>query len=508
MLKTKDTNQLKFEAFKTPFEIAMDRNNRWVKLSEIIPWEELTVIYKKAMSDFGRPGIDGRIAIGAMIIKARLGLSDEETIEQIQENVYMQFFLGLEAYQKEMLFDPSLLVHIRERMGKEMLEQMNKVLLVKAESKQKERRNKKDKPGGGTKVDISEEKPKTEGTPSEGQKEVTHKGSYILDATVADQYIKYPTDVELLNDSRQKSEWIIDMIYAVSNPEKKPRTYRRKARKEFLLFTKKRKKTIKEVRKAVGKQLRYLGRNMKTIANLIENNNEALKVLEKQDYKDYLVIQGIYRQQKQMYDKQEHHCEDRIVSINQPHVRPIVRGKQGKTVEFGSKILAGITGDGYTLLPKMEWDAYNEGSYVIESVEHYKETLGYYPEVVIGDQIFITRSNRKALEELGIRLSGKSLGRKIEEKKKEEKQKILKEQKQRVRIEGKFGQGKNGYELNKIRMRKPGTSESMISMIFFVMNLIRYTKKVLFWSFLQIDKIMEIFLFGYKLNGIAYQQIR
>jgi hypothetical protein len=209
-----------------------------------------------------------------------------------------------------------------------------------------------------------------------------------------------------------------------------------------------------------------------------------------------------------MYDRQEHHCEDRIVSISQPHVRPIVRGKQGKTVEFGSKILAGITGNGYTLLPKMEWDAYNEGVYVIESVEHYKKTFGYYPEVVIGDQIFITRSNRKALEDLGIRLSGKSLGRKTEEKKREEKQKILKEQKQRVRIEGKFGQGKNGYELNKIRMRKAGTSESMVLMIFFVMNLIRYAKKVLFWLFLQIGKIMEIFLFGYKLNGFEYQQIK
>jgi transposase, IS5 family len=426
------------------------------------------------MSDFGRPGIDGRMAIGAMIIKAKLGLSDEETIEQIRENVYMQFFLGLEGYQKEMLFDPSLLVHIRERMGKEMLDQMNKVLVVKAESKQKQRRNKKDKPGGGAKVGISEEKgneerPNTEGAAAEGQKELTHKGSYILDATVADKYIKYPTDVELLNDSRRKSEAIIDILYAGSNLEKKPRTYRRKARKEFLLFTKKRKKTIK----AVGKQLRYLGRNMKTIVSLIENNSEALKALDKQDYKDYLVIQELYRQQKQMYGKQEHHCEDRIVSISQPHVRQIVRGKQGKTVEFGSKILAGITGNGYTLLPKMEWDAYNEGSYVIDSVEHYKKTFGYYPEVVIGDQIFITRTNRKALEESGIRLSGKSLGRKTEEKKKEEKKKMLKEQKQWVWIEGKYCQKKNCYELNKIRMRKAETSESMISMIFLVMNFIR-----------------------------------
>jgi len=142
MLKTKDANQLKFEAFKTPFEIKINRNNRWVLLSEILPWEDLVSIYSKAMSNFGRPSLEPRIAIGAMIIKTKLGLSDEETVEQISENMYMQFFLGLEAYQEEPLFDASLLVDIRERMGKEMLEQMNNLVVVKALTEQENRKRK------------------------------------------------------------------------------------------------------------------------------------------------------------------------------------------------------------------------------------------------------------------------------------------------------------------------------------------------------------------------------
>lgn len=141
MLSTKDPNQLKFEAFKTPFEIKMNRNNRWVRLSEIMPWEEMIGIYAKSMSNFGRPTIDARIVIGAMIIKTKLGLSDEETVEQIRENMYMQFFLGLEEYQEKPLFDSSLLVHIRERMGKEILEQMNNVLVAKAVTEQHLRKN-------------------------------------------------------------------------------------------------------------------------------------------------------------------------------------------------------------------------------------------------------------------------------------------------------------------------------------------------------------------------------
>jgi len=509
MLKTKDASQLKFEAFKTPFEIKINRNNRWVRLSEILPWEQLIGIYSKSMSDFGRPALDSRIAIGAMIIKTKLGLSDEETVEQISENMYMQFFLGLEAYQEEPLFDPSLLVHIRERMGKEILEQMNNVVVVKAVTEQENRKREKKKPNDGIKSGETKEEQKPEDNTAEGntieaKEEVTHKGGYVLDATVADQYIKYPTDAELLNDSREKSEGIIDVLYSTSKLKKKPRTYRRRARKDFLLFTKKKKKTLKEVHKAVGKQLRYLDRNLKTIANLIDKEATAIRCLEGQAYKDYLVIQEIYRQQIQMYEEKKNRCEDRIVSIHQPHVRPIVRGKQGKTVEFGSKVLAGITDGGYTLLPRMDWNAYNEGSYVIYSVEQHKKTFGYYPEVVIGDKIFITRANRKALEELGIRLSGKSLGRKTEEKQKAENKKILKDQKQRVRIEGKFGQGKNAYELNKIRMRKSNTSESMVSMIFFVMNIIRYAKDVLFCPILQIEKMLTIFRIGYALNRITY----
>lgn len=506
MVTIKDPNQLRFEAFKTPFEIEMNRNNRWVRLSEIIPWKALVELYAKGMSDFGRPGIDARIAIGTMIIKVKLGLSDEETIEQIRENPYMQYFLGLAEYQREAIFDPSLLVHIRERMGKEMLEEMNSVLVLKSATEDEERKKKK--------KNKKKDRTKSNGTKNgedkslEGEDEITHRGSFILDATVADQYIKYPTDVELLSDSREKSEGIIDTLYANSQLSKKPRTYRRKARKDFLLFTKKKKKTMKQIRKAVGQQLRYLGRNLKTIEKLLGEKSEGLQLLQKQEYKDYLVIQEIYRQQKQMYDKQDHHCEDRIVSIHQPHVRPIVRGKQGKTVEFGSKILAGITDDGYTMITRMDWNAYNEGVYVIESVEQHKKTYGYYPVVVIADRIFITRANRKALEGLGIRLCGKNLGRKSEQKKKEEEKKMIEEQKQRVRIEGKFGQGKNGYELNKIRMRKSSTSESMVAMIFFVMNLVRYAKKVLLWPFLQIEKIMEILLFEYAFNGFAYHKIR
>lgn len=512
MIREKNPNQLKFEAFKTPFESQMKRDNRWVKLAESLPWEELIKVYAKSMSDFGRPALSPRVAIGALIIKTMLGLSDEETVAQIQENMYMQYFLGLEKYQEEPLFDPSLLVHFRERMGKEIVDQMNGVVVVKAikentnNQQQKARgRNRKDQkqpPGKANglvenkteEVNSSSETRSKESVGNEYSFEetpVTHKGHYILDATIADQYIKYPTDVDLLNKSREHSEEIIDILYKNSTLGSKPRTYRKVARAKYLDFAKSKKKTIKAVKTAQKQQLNYLRRNLQAIEMILQTDMRLLEKLDKRTYRTYLVIQEIYSQQNFMVTNKVNRCDDRIVSISQPYVRPMVRGKQGKNVEFGAKILVGITEEGYSFVPKMEWDQFNEGSYVLAAVEDYKNNLGYYPEVVIGDQIFISRANKQALEKLGIRLSGKSLGRKNQEEKAEEAERIKEEQKQRVKIEGKFGQGKNGYELNKIRMRKSNTSESMVYMIFFVMNLVRYAKEVLFWPFLKTSKFLE-----------------
>jgi IS5 family transposase len=120
---------------------------------------------------------------------------------------------------------------------------------------------------------------------------------------------------------------------------------------------------------------------------------------------------------------------------------------------------------------------YNEGIDLKGQVERYKALMGYYPEVVIVDKIYGTRENREYLRERGIRFSGKALGRpKEEERSKEEKRKEREERGIRNRIEGKFGQGKNGYGLGKIRAKTKETSESWIGNIFFVMNIVSLMK--------------------------------
>jgi hypothetical protein len=202
--------------------------------------------------------------------------------------------------------------------------------------------------------------------------------------------------------------------------------------------------------------------------------------LSKNDLSLFEVIQTVYSQQKQMYDDKTNSCPDRIVSIYQPHVRPILRGKQNARVEFGSKL--GVSLDnGFAVINHLSWKAYHEGKDLISQVEQYFKTHGFYPDLVLVDKAYSTRENRNWLKERNIRITAPPLGRRPKQELSQyQKTKRKKEAAERNHIEAKFGQGKNGYNLNKIRAKLKCTAESWVSCIFFVMNLINYQKKIPF----------------------------
>jgi len=124
-----------------------------------------------------------------------------------------------------------------------------------------------------------------------------NRGKLKIDATIADQKIKYPTDIGLLNRSREESERLIDIIYAQTEILVKPRTYRKRARKEYLALAMKKKKTKREIRSIISKQLRYLKRNMQTINTLLDGFEGTMPLCHR-DLRIFWVIQHIYDQQK------------------------------------------------------------------------------------------------------------------------------------------------------------------------------------------------------------------
>lgn len=475
MIRYTPQNQLTLEGFEHPFERALDPNNRWVKLADSLPWDELAKIYAEGMClDNGRPTIDIRLAIGALIVKHKMKLSDRDVVAMIQENIYIQYFVGFSSFNPEASFDPSLFVEMRKRMGAEKFDRMNREIILAAEGRSRKVRSKK--------KDNSQEEPPAENSastssdksPAKQSFEPANQGRLKLDATVADQLIVYPTDLGLIARSRWESERLIDLLYQASELQEKPRTYRRVARKQYLAVAKKRRKTKQVIRKAIGQQLRYLRRNLSTIEQLLDLfDNESIPWAFR-DFRIYWVIQHIYDQQKYMYDNKVKRCDDRIVNIYQPYVRPIKRGKDKADVEFGAKL--GVSEwDGFSRLNHISWDAYNESGDLVDQVEAYRDWHGYYPKVVLVDQIYLTRANRKYLKEKGIRHVGPKLGRPAEETP-YERRKRRKERNMRNHVEGKFGQGKNAYGLGEIRARRQDTSESWLGGIFLAMNITRMMK--------------------------------
>lgn len=467
--------------FFLPFGGRLDDKNRWVQLVQLVPWAEAEKKYGKFFKNTfrGQHTISLRMGLGALIIQERMQLTDRETLESISENPYMQYFIGLSGFVLKQPFHHSMMTHFRKRLA-DVLAELNEIIATEGAKETKDDDN--DPSGGVT------SKAKRANTPaaaveqqtmfaqaqdeSTSLAELPNKGTVLMDATCAPADVAYPTDLNLLNESREKLEAIIDTLHQpVIGKAAKPRTYREKARKQFLAVSKQRRPGSKVIRKAIRRQLGYVERNLEIIAEQVKG--PPLTLLSRKAYRDLLVIHELYRQQLQMYNERSHQIEERIISIHQPHVRPIVRGKAKARVEFGAKIAVSMT-KGYAFLDRMSWDNFNESTTLIEVIEQYRKRMGYYPAVVQADQIYRTRENRSFCKQHGIRLSGPALGRKPKNgPSSEEKQVAKQDTSERNAIEGKFGEGKRKYGLGCIRARLAKTSESVITLQLLVMNLER-----------------------------------
>ena len=472
MLKA-DPHQTEFVDFYLPFNGRLKASNRWLKLAALVPWDDVERCYRESFAGtgMGAPAKSGRLAFGALLIKERLGVTDEETLEQICENPYLQYFLGFKELCESAPFDSSMMVHFRSRFTTEHHELINTKIIEAAT-------------GSEDQSNVDED--------NDAGDEPPNSGKLLVDASCTPADIRYPTDLGLLNEAREKSEAVIDQLHKYivgtkGQSAKKPRTYRRNARKQYLSVAKQKKPGAKKIRKAIGQQLNYLRRNLGHIATMTSSHPRLLGMLSRYDYKCLLVIHTFYEQQRQMHKLRTHSVADRIVSISQPHVRPIVRGKAGERVEFGAKISISHQKDGYVSLDTLSWDAYNESGDLPSQIERYKKRFGDYPASVHADTIYRNRENRKYCKALNIRLSGKPLGRpkkptaenaaELKAQKRLERQ----DERDRIPVEGKFGNCKRKGTLGRVMAKLAHTSESVIHVGIIMLNLEKYLRAVLLW---------------------------
>ena len=441
--------QISLADFKQPVGMNLKEDNRWVKKAQTIPWLEIEHRYAALFTNRkGNVAKPLRLALGACIIQAEYGYSDEETALQIQENPYLQYFCGYPGYDDEKLpFDPSLMVYFRKRLTPEVLGEINEMILRDAKARQSKEIKSEDH-------DDSDHDSGQDG----------NSGTMIVDATCAPSNIRYPQDVSLLNEARENAEKLLDVLHDPTDG-KKPRTYRKRARKDYLKYTRCRKHTAKMTRKAIGKQLAYLRRDLDAIdGKLSLGKSLTTRQMERLD-----TICTIYEQQKYMYDNHTHSVPDRIVSVSQPFVRPIVRGKAGKPVEFGAKLDISVV-DGWTRLECCSFDAYNEAGNLQAMVERFRAREGHYPSRILADKIYRNRENLSYCKERGIRLSGPALGRPRKGDIRDKAQDYLDECK-RVEVERRFSLAKRKCGMGLVTAKLQETAAHVIAMSVLVLNL-------------------------------------
>jgi len=429
-----DEQQLELFERSMPFADKLDRSNRWIRMAHAIDWRALEVSYAKLFAHTGRPALRARYVLGTLILKHQFGLSDEDILQLIIESPYLQYFIGLAKFMMSAPFETSSLSRVRERLGEKTFQEFEETLIATLVA----------------------------------QKVIKSK-SLQVDATVFESDITYPTDCGLLEKARQ---FCVTQIRQLSHVvQKKVRTYCRVAKKEYLNFTKKKRKTKKQIRQMQKSLLQYVRRNIQQLNDLLTQAKARGHEVAEKIITTFETAKRIYTQQREMYKEKKKSIANRIVSLAKPYVRPIVRGKSGKDVEFGAKVQLSHV-DGYLFVDHLSFDNFNEGTLLQESLEAHERRFDELPEEVIMDQLYGSRDNRDHLREKGIRTSVKKLGRpSTDDASASERRWRKRKQRERNRIEGAIGNGKTCYDLGAVRARTPRTESSWIQMALFSRNL-------------------------------------
>jgi len=406
-----------------PFGGELDEGNRWLKLAKLIPWDELEAAYAARFpSGTGRPAADARLVCGLLVVKHKLCVSDEEVVQCLLESPYVQAFCGLESFATRGVLDPSLLSKKRRQLGPEFFRKFEDEVLAALKARG-----------------------------------LLKAGVQFVDATVVPADIAYPTDCGLIEKARR---WAVGVIKASGE---KVRTYCRKARGVFVNFRRKRRRNKRFIQKTRGQLLRFLRRNIAQLERLAERGYSVPR-------EKLAVVKKLYAQQYDMWKNKLRTVPERLVSLDKPQVRAMVRGKDGRDVEFGPKVLLSNV-DGYAFADHVAYESYNEALHAGKSIAEYERRFGKKPKAIVGDGIFGNRDNRQMLKDLTIRDAFKPLGRPGPEAKARRGwlRKML--NLRNGEMEGIIGLGKSKYGLDRMRYRVPGCEEIWIRMCLLGMNL-------------------------------------
>lgn len=402
-----------------------------------IPWKELIKSLKLKEQRKGRFALfspQGKLAL--MFLKAYSGLSDRKLYEHLNGSFQYQMFCGI-LLGPEGLTDFKIISRIRTQLAGRLNIRLTQEVLAKA-----------------------------------WKPYIDHPNVVMEDATCYESYIRYPTNVKLLWES---AEWMHNQMKLTCKYLKilTPRTKYLEQKEKYFTYMRMRKKPWKETTKRT-RSLLYLLNKLIEMQDKIEDRHRWIRFPEKY-HKKRSVIRKVLAQQTKIFETGKS-VPDRIVSISKSYIRPIVRGKEVKQVEFGAKVNM-IQFDGINFIDHIDFDPFNESTRFIDSIRYSRTLFGKITHVS-ADDIYATNANRKWCTSQNITTNFKRKGR--AGKHEDQRQIIASElRKERAtRMEGSFGTEKQHYSLDKIKAR---TELNEILWIFFgvhTANAVRIAKRL------------------------------
>lgn len=369
-----------------------------------------------------KPWFDVKGAIALQFLKHYLCLSDELLIQRINTDWSMQYFCGIQLKPTEIIRDTNLPSYWRGYIGKHL--------------------------------DIAAMQQQFAAC---WKGELTHTNISTEDATCYESRISFPTPVKLLWDCCNK-------IYLSYNQIRKQHRQRDSRcnygdrRKEFLSYQKTKKKTKRAEKKLIKKLLKFLLRLLHLHEQIVEDKKVSLSIKQKVQIH---TITKVYEQQHGKVYGEVEQIKDRIVSLSKPYIRPIVRGKETKAVEFGAKVNK-LQVDGISFIEHFNYNAFNEGTRLQKCIALHQQLFGKCSHHS-ADKIYATNANRTYCSSNNIVTNFIPKGRQKEHLKEQSKtMRALLDKERGTRLEGSFGNEKNHYLLQKVNARNAATEKCWI----------------------------------------------
>jgi hypothetical protein len=424
------------------YQEAYDRHELGM-IDKLIPWSQIKESFRKRGYRRRKKGPEGLFSlkgkIALMFLKSYLnGLSDQALIDRLNRDVFLQFFCDVFIPIDQGLTNFKIVSAIRCELSEYLDIDAIQQALVKKMRPQME-----------------------------------HPHIAHIDATVYESGIRYPTDVKLLWES---CVWIAKQTKKISRAIHVPhqRSKIKDIKRAYLKYQKSRRKTYKQTMKMRKRLLALLNKLLHFHMELMEIMGVKPKDFPKAYLERYQAIIGVHCQQEHLINGEK--IADRIVSLDKPYLRPIVRGKEIKRVEFGAKVHM-VQIDGINFIEYISFDAFNETTRLISAVHLVRKCTGKITHLG-ADNIYPTNKNRKYCSENKITTCFTRKGRAGKDEQQRQQMQSILAKDRATRMEGSFGVEKNHYGLNRIRAR---TKNNEILWIFFgvhAANLVRFIRRI------------------------------